>query len=83
MRGALAQKLNNNRSSIEQLSTIELRVAWFDGRWWMGLSIAQDRSGDMKKAVESYRKALQLGNISASSQQFIQQRLAALTKHRS
>ncbi len=82
MRGALAQKLNNNAVALNSYQQL-VRVASFDGRWWMGLAIAQDRSGDMKKAVESYRKALQLGNISASSQQFIQQRLAALTKHRS
>lgn len=82
MRGALAQKLNNNAVALNSYQQL-VRVASFDGRWWMGLAIAQDRSGDMKKAVESYRKALQLGNISASSQQFIQQRLAALTQHRS
>lgn len=82
MRGALAQRLNNNATALNSYQKL-VRLASFDGRWWMGLAIAQDRSGDAKNARVSYQKALQLGNISASSQQFIQQRLVALKPHRS
>ncbi|EAS63646.1 tetratricopeptide repeat protein [Photobacterium angustum] len=82
MRGALAQRLNNNVVALQSYQQL-VRLASFDGRWWMGLAIAQDRSGNAGKARESYQKALQLGNISASSQQFIQQRLVALKSHRS
>ncbi|PSV45528.1 lipopolysaccharide assembly protein LapB [Photobacterium sp. GB-36] len=82
MRGALAQRLNNNVVALQSYQQL-VRLASFDGRWWMGLAIAQDRSGNAEKARESYQKALQLGNISASSQQFIQQRLVALKSHRS
>ncbi|EAR54544.1 hypothetical protein SKA34_22799 [Photobacterium sp. SKA34] len=82
MRGALAQRLNNNVVALQCYQQL-VRLASFDGRWWMGLAIAQDRSGKAEKARESYQKALQLGNISASSQQFIQQRLVALKSHRS
>lgn len=82
MRGALAQRLNINVVALQSYQQL-VRLASFDGRWWMGLAIAQDRSGNAEKARESYQKALQLGNISASSQQFIQQRLVALKPHRS
>ena len=82
MRGALAQRLNINVVALQSYQQL-VRLASFDGRWWMGLAIAQDRSGNAEKARESYQKALQLGNISASSQQFIQQRLVALKSHRS
>lgn len=77
MRGALAQQLNNNdlaMSSYKLLVTEEP----YDGRWWLGLGIALERSEDAEKALNAYKQALLLGRISSQSQQFIQQRLALL-----
>ncbi|MBD8513137.1 tetratricopeptide repeat protein [Photobacterium sp. CAU 1568] len=77
LRGALAQQLNNQPlalSSYQQLVDTEP----FDGRWWLGLGIALDRSQDNAKAVAAYTQALKLGQVSGQSQQFIRQRLAAL-----
>ncbi|MEI8594633.1 tetratricopeptide repeat protein [Photobacterium sp. Hal280] len=77
LRGALAQQLNHQPlalSSYQQLVDAEP----FDGRWWLGLGIALDRSQDNAKAIAAYTKALKLGQVSGQSQQFIRQRLAAL-----
>ncbi|NAW65120.1 tetratricopeptide repeat protein [Photobacterium halotolerans] len=77
LRGALAQQLNNQPlalSSYQQLVDAEP----FDGRWWLGLGIALERSQDKAKAVAAYTQALKLGQVSGQSQQFIRQRLAAL-----
>lgn len=77
LRGALAQQLNNQPlalSSYQQLVDAEP----FDGRWWLGLGIALDRSQDNARAVAAYTQALKLGQVSGQSQQFIRQRLAAL-----
>ncbi|MGF1733092.1 tetratricopeptide repeat protein [Photobacterium kasasachensis] len=77
MRGALAQQLNNNElamSSYQLLVTEEP----YDGRWWLGLGIALERSKEAEKALDAYKQALLMGRISSQSQQFIQQRLALL-----
>ncbi|MCG7584296.1 tetratricopeptide repeat protein [Photobacterium sp. OFAV2-7] len=77
MRGALAQQLNNNdlaMSSYKLLVTEEP----YDGRWWLGLGIALERSKEAEKALDAYKQALLMGRISSQSQQFIQQRLALL-----
>ncbi|MGF1700080.1 tetratricopeptide repeat protein [Photobacterium makurazakiensis] len=77
MRGALAQRLKNNvlaMSSYQELVKNEP----YDGRWWMGLGIALERSDANDKAQRAYLQALQMGRISQQSQQFIQQRLAIL-----
>lgn len=82
MRGALAQQLNQTNIALKSYHQL-VQLDANNGRWWMGLAIAQDRHQAPKKAIASYRKALLMGNISASSQQFIQQRLTALQPHRS
>ncbi|WP_330961423.1 tetratricopeptide repeat protein [Photobacterium sp. 53610] len=77
LRGALAQQLNNQPlalSSYQQLIETEP----FDGRWWLGLGIALDRSEKTADAVAAYSKALKLGQVSGASQQFIRQRLSTL-----
>lgn len=79
MRGALAQQLQNNamaKSSYQRLSQTEP----YDGRWWLGLAIALERSHDAEQAREAYQQALLMGRISATSQQFIQQRLTVLSQ---
>ncbi|MCW8330420.1 tetratricopeptide repeat protein [Photobacterium sp. SDRW27] len=77
MRGALAQQLKNNELAM---SSYELLVKDepYDGRWWMGLGIALERSEAVEKASDAYKQALLMGRISQQSQQFIQQRLAVL-----
>ncbi|PSU54747.1 hypothetical protein C9I90_19255, partial [Photobacterium aphoticum] len=64
----------------------------YDGRWWMGLGIALERTqalatgSEAKVSADSirhaYQQALLMGQISNQSQQFIQQRLAVLASQK-
>ncbi len=77
MRGALAQQLNNNNIALACYQQL-IQRAPKDGRWWLGLAIVQERIKAINKALASYHQALAVGNISSSSQLFIQQRLNAI-----
>lgn len=77
MRGALAQQLNHNDIALACYQKL-IQRAPKDGRWWMGLAIVQERTKAINQALASYQQALDLGNISSSSQLFIQQRLAKI-----
>ncbi|WP_279152149.1 tetratricopeptide repeat protein [Photobacterium iliopiscarium] len=79
MRAALAQQLNHNDVALFCYQKLIQRSP-NDGRWWMGKAIVQERNQAINQAQVSYQKALNLGNISSSSQQFIQQRLNAIKK---
>lgn len=77
MRGALAQQLKNNELAMSSYKLL-VKDEPYDGRWWMGLGIALERSEAAEKARNAYQQALLMGRISQQSQQFIQQRLAVL-----
>ncbi|MGF1725766.1 tetratricopeptide repeat protein [Photobacterium nomapromontoriensis] len=77
MRGALAQQLNNNVLALSSYQHL-VEDEPYDGRWWMGLGIALERSQALSKARQAYQQALLMGQISNQSQQFIQQRLTVL-----
>ena len=77
MRGALAQQLKNNELAMSSYQLL-VKEQPYDGRWWMGLGIALERSEAAEKARDAYQQALLMGRISQQSQQFIQQRLAVL-----
>ncbi|MGF1680617.1 tetratricopeptide repeat protein [Photobacterium minamisatsumaniensis] len=77
MRGALAQRLKNNVLAMSSYQAL-VKKEPYDGRWWMGLGIAFERSDANEKAQSAYLQALQMGRISQQSQQFIQQRLTIL-----
>nr|WP_086938843.1 tetratricopeptide repeat protein [Thaumasiovibrio occultus] len=81
LRGALAQQLNRNNQARESYQYLTEQLD-NDGRWWLGLAIATDRDGDFVQAEQAYQKAGQFGGISAQSQQFVRQRLAALQQQR-
>ena len=82
MRAALAQQLNNTALALTSYQQL-LQQDATDGRWWLGLAIAQDRSQQPTSALVSYRNGLMHGGISVASQQFIQQRITALQPQRS
>ncbi|WP_235860983.1 tetratricopeptide repeat protein [Photobacterium phosphoreum] len=82
MRAALAQQLNNTALALTSYQQL-LQQDATDGRWWLGLAIAQDRSQQPTLALVSYRNGLIHGGISVASQQFIQQRITALQPQRS
>lgn len=77
MRGALAQQLKNNELAMSSYREL-VKEQPYDGRWWMGLGIALERSEALEKARDAYKQALLMGRVSQQSQHFIQQRLAVL-----
>lgn len=77
MRAALAQQLQNTALALSSYQQLVLHDA-ADGRWWLGLAIAQERSQQFMAALTSYRQGAVHGGLSAASQQFIQQRIMAL-----
>ena len=82
MRAALAQQLNNTALALTSYQQL-LQQDATDGRWWLGLAIAQDRSQQLTSALASYQNGLIHGGLSAASQRFIQQRIMALQTQRS
>ena len=48
-------------------------------RWWMGLAVALDNSGDAVAARVAYQGALDAGSLDQKTEQFVRQRLAALS----
>ncbi|ARR50281.1 tetratricopeptide repeat protein [Photobacterium damselae subsp. damselae] len=81
MRGALAQEVKNNAIALNSYQQLLNRQPQ-NGRWWLGLAIAAERSNNKAKATMAYQQALKYGHISQPSIQFAQQRLALLTKTR-
>ncbi|MGF1692757.1 tetratricopeptide repeat protein [Photobacterium kagoshimensis] len=77
MRGALAQQLKDNTRALESYQRL-VKSEPFDGRWWLGLGIALERTNDAEKALNAYQQALAMGQISVQTQQFIQQRVSYL-----
>ncbi|MEF1217961.1 hypothetical protein REH76_09120, partial [Photobacterium damselae] len=81
VRGALAQEVKNNAIALNSYQQLLNRQPQ-NGRWWLGLAIAAERSNNKAKATMAYQQALKYGHISQQSIQFAQQRLALLTKTR-
>lgn len=77
MRAALAQKLKNNEWALQSYQMLSQRDPE-NGRWWLGLGIQQERSAQLKKAKESYTKALTMVGLSSQSQAFIRDRINVL-----
>ena len=81
MRAALAQQLQKTALALSSYQQLVLHDAT-DGRWWLGLAIAQERSQQFTAALTSYRQGAVHGGLSVASQQFIQQRIMALQTKR-
>ncbi|WP_440876249.1 tetratricopeptide repeat protein [Thalassotalea sp. PLHSN55] len=61
-------------NAYKHLLTIEPN----NSRWWLGLAIAYDSNSQFEQASLAYQSALELGDLSASSSDFAQQRLQEL-----
>lgn len=73
----LAQRLQQHQvAQISYAALVEHQPA--QGRWWLGLAIAQDRLQHPILAIAAYQRALTIQHWSLSSRQFIQKRLQVL-----
>ena len=49
------------------------------GRWWLGLGVAEDSQGYSTRALDAYRNALLHGNLGEASTNWLAQRIGQLT----
>ncbi|MFM4705408.1 tetratricopeptide repeat protein [Aeromonas bivalvium] len=73
----LSQELGHNAEAAELYVRL-LRVQPDQGRWWLGLGIAEDGQGHGQRARDAYRNAQLHGNLGEASQAWLGQRLAQL-----
>ncbi|MGE6108692.1 tetratricopeptide repeat protein [Aeromonas sobria] len=73
----LSQELGHNAEAAELYVRL-LRVQPDQGRWWLGLGIAEDGQGHGQRAKDAYRNALLHGNLGDASQEWLGQRMAQL-----
>lgn len=77
LKGNLARELKyfvKAEAAYYQLTQLEP----FIGNWWLGLAIAQDSQAKKQQAIDSYKKVLDVGGVSAQSITFSQQRIDVL-----
>ena len=72
-----AQKLKQYQFTIDAY-TLLTRLDPRSGRWWLGLALAFDSDGQFTQAVDNYRHAVTLANLSEGARQFSRQRLEQL-----
>ncbi|MGL4249502.1 MAG: tetratricopeptide repeat protein [Aeromonas sp.] len=49
------------------------------GRWWLGLGVAEDGQGHTQQALDAYRNAMLHGNLGEASTSWLEQRIGQLT----
>ena len=78
MRGALSQQqIHSNLATESYLMLVAQEPN--NGRWWLGLAISYDQAAQSSEALKAYKNALVRVGVSASSQQFVRQRIKALS----
>lgn len=73
----LTQELGRNAEAAELYVKL-LRQQPDQGRWWLGLGVAEDGQGHSLRALDAYRNAQLHGNLGEASTRWIEQRIAQL-----
>lgn len=74
----LAQELGQPAQASELYVKL-LRQQPDQGRWWLGLGVAEDGQGHRQRALDAYRNAQLHGNLGEASTRWLEQRIAELT----
>ena len=74
----LAQELGQNVEAANLYVKL-LRQQPDQGRWWLGLGVAEDGQGHSQRALDAYRNALLHGNLGEASTNWLEQRIGQLT----
>ncbi|WP_429105512.1 tetratricopeptide repeat protein [Aeromonas allosaccharophila] len=74
----LTQELGQNADAAELYVKL-LRQQPDQGRWWLGLGVAEDGQGHSQRALDAYRNALLHGNLGEASTNWLEQRIGQLT----
>lgn len=77
LRGALASELEDYQVASE---TYQVLTNWRprEGRWWLGLALAQEQLQLTEQALHSFRRALDDASIGTATREFIHQRVEEL-----
>lgn len=76
-RAALAQRVERfSAAKQDYLELTELQPA--NAKWWLGLAVAQERLGNTKMALQAYKNAKQLAQLSVEVDKFVEQRIQYL-----
>ena len=76
-RAALAQQLKQSllaKSDYQKLTQMEPSNA----KWWLGLAVVEDQTGNVNNALAAYRRADNIGELDFSVNEFVQQRILVL-----
>ncbi|MEM0556409.1 MULTISPECIES: tetratricopeptide repeat protein [Aeromonas] len=73
----LAQELGQNVEAANLYVKL-LRQQPDQGRWWLGLGVAEDGQGHSQRALDAYRNAQLHGNLGEASSNWLEQRIAQL-----
>ncbi|MGY3885983.1 tetratricopeptide repeat protein [Aeromonas aquatica] len=73
----LTQELGQNAQAAELYVKL-LRQQPDQGRWWLGLGVAEDGQGHSQRALDAYRNAQLHGNLGEASARWLEQRIAQL-----
>ncbi|MFB2865410.1 tetratricopeptide repeat protein [Aeromonas sp. MdU4] len=74
----LTQELGQNADAANLYVKL-LRQQPDQGRWWLGLGVAEDGQGHSQRALDAYRNALLHGNLGEASTSWLEQRIGQLT----
>lgn len=73
----LTQELGQNAKAADLYVRL-LRQQPDQGRWWLGLGVAEDGQGHRQQALDAYRNAQLHGNLGEASSQWLDERIAQL-----
>ena len=74
---SVAQQLTKYPQAISAYQQL-IKLQPNEARWWLGLAVVYDLTNDYSLALPAYQSALAQGNLSASSVDFVQQRMQEL-----
>ncbi len=73
----LSQELGQHAEAADLYVKL-LRQQPDQGRWWLGLGVAEDGQGHSQRALDAYRNAQLHGNLGEASTSWLEQRIAQL-----
>lgn len=74
LRAALAQQNGQFKDAVFSYRALT-QAEPMTGRWWLGLAISLEQTGENMQAIPAYKRALLDNKLSAASQAFARQRL--------
>ncbi len=80
MLAGLAQSLGD----LEQAKAAYLQLTKYDGnraKWWLGLGISADKLQDQALALQAYKQAQSMGQLSPASRRYINDRIKQLENY--